>query len=286
MKKLGSIILVILIAVQFTACLNKNHKRRVTGAYPSLQWESLKLISVINTIDQHFTPGIYRHIVMRPFVVPTGQTVNKSSAYRFIPLNFNQIFTRIDRTHHTIYHANGIEVTGPNIDQTIAVSCCNNMVGLDTGTPLQYSPYLYWNTPNPTGVPYSLKAGGSIYVEGIFFPASVGFGDSETKTAPLSLAYYPSGEFMGFVPGYTVTHGGFNHILRLIKKVNNQTQTIDDLNQRLKFHGRIDHNDVFGTINGFIEHGQYRYGTFKISNIFSPESGLTYEIFSVPMELP
>ena len=93
---------------------------------------------------------------------------------------------------------------------------------------------------------------------------------------------------MGLIRGYSVTHQGLNHILRLVELVNGQQQPLNDLSQRIRVFGGPDHTKGnLGVLSGFIEdeEGVFRFGKFTIYNIHAAESEAEYEIYQTPIKL-
>src|SRR3989338_3769530 len=256
--------------------------------FPSLEWSTLKLMSFINAVDQHFDPGLHEHVVLRPQQMLHGTDRDHHSWWGNWTWRKPLKFGGGVRYHHA--YSNVIEIFGPDIEKQVTVSCCSNVLGINTGIPLKYSPFQYVYTPNPLNLLYSILSGGSIYYQNVYYPGSIGFGDPArgVKSAPLSLGYFPGGEFMGLIPGYTVTHQGLNHILRLVELVNGQQQPLNDLSQRIRVFGGPDHTKGnLGVLSGFIEdeEGVFRFGKFTIYNIHAAESEAEYEIYQTPIKL-
>ena len=280
MKRLYFFGLLFVISILVSSCGHRKTSSD-TRYYPSISWETLKIVSLLNTIDQHFEPGVHEHIVLRPQENPTlvNYRRKKSTSY-YIRKPFRP--RRVQR-YYTWDHVHNVMVYGPNIDQQISVSGFGDTVSINTGIPLKYSPFGYLNIGNTAGLPYSIRPGAALHINNAFYPKSVGFGDGGSRTAPISLAYFPEGEFMGFIPGYTVTQGGLNHIPRLKKNNGGVLTSLDNLKERLQVSGGLDHiKGIDGVISGFIEHGNYRYGEFTLNNLFAEESEATYEIFDPP----
>ncbi len=266
-----------------TAC---GHRRTSTDIrhYPTISWETLKIVSLLNTIDQHFDAGVHEHIVLRPEEDPTLVNYHRkkdTSFYIKKPFRPRRV-----RRYYTWDHVHNVMVYGPNIDEQISVSGFGDTVSINTGVPLKYSPFGYANVSNTLGLPYSIKPGASLYIDNSFYPKTIGFGDGAARTAPISLAYFPEGEFSGLIPGYTVTQGGLNHVLRLKTNSGGALVPLNNLKERLKIYGGLDHvKGVDGVLSGFIEHDKLRYGTFTITNLFANESELTYEVYLTPQPI-
>jgi len=276
---------IFLISLGFLGCDDWFHaKRRKHYHYPVTGQYGLKILGALNYIHENFIFGESRDV-----------TLNYSEQNHFTHKHGGSSFVIRNRTsnppEYEYYYFRSVVVNSPF--QTLSVAAAvgsatsqQDPEGLDVISFDSFSivadsiftfTELEMTRPLPTPFDqhtFFTRSGRDHIVEktflsGTFYPLSIGL--NEASPSPISLAYYPQGDFVGFFP-----------VGSAVADLSVEEKFLSSDKLFLVCGGYDEDTD---TLEGAIELDGVRFGTFTITNLLSGESELIFELEDVFFEV-
>jgi hypothetical protein len=227
--------------------------------YPDADTYGLKLYAMLLTVHENFVPGVYTHISMRSDRVRHYQT----SRYK------------------TVAYTDYVDVSGYDLIRPVSVAAhTERLVSFSSlyMLPAYESPYGLshghsHSLPSHVSSHSQFAQVGGSFSGSSFYPRSIGYGSQ--FSAPIALAYYPSGGFSGSIPSYTVDPFGYFARPRIFNLSFGLMQLFLDVQEKIYIDGDVNFLDtVTATIN-----------RVTIYDVYDKYSEMEFEIYPTPFPI-